>query len=394
MKKKLFQRVDFQVATLVVTIVAISTLITFYLVYSMSYTEMIGVLEKNSISIATYIDEKINSDIFTEIKVKEDMNSELYDEAYSLFNDVRSITGTKYLYTATKNANGDLIYHIDGLPTDDPDFRNVGDMIEAEFQEPLLRALENEIIIPDNILHTEWGDVYVAYYPLHGENNEVIAALGIEFLADNQADAYERIRIFLIGIITLICLASGIFAHFLFKRISNPHFKDIYNTDSLTKLKNRNAFDTDTNNSIQKHNLDGAILVLSDLNGLKQVNDKNGHKLGDFYIDACAKALLVDGIGDHVVYRIGGDEFATIISATKGDEDLHLKVDTYMNKVKSKLKDLCKDVVLNASVSMGYAICRGSGIDAWELAQREADAAMYKDKRAYYEKNKDLDGRK
>ncbi len=389
MDRKLLQRVDVQVAILVVAIVAFCSMMVYYLVYSMTYNELIRVLHNQSDSIAGHIDENLNTDIFHEIKTEEDMTGDAYREAYEFLNEVRAVSNAKYLYTAAMNDNGELIYHVDGLPYDDADFRNVGDLIEPEFQEPLFTAFENVVVTPDDILHTEWGDVYVAYYPIHGSDGDVVAALGIEFPADSQYRAYQNIRWTVNVFIVLICFIAGYVAHALFKRISNPHFRDMYNTDSLTKLKNRNAFDTDAHNNIEKHNLNGVIVVATDLNNLKKVNDQMGHKMGDFYIKSCALALGVDNMDYCIVYRIGGDEFMTLIPTRYGD-----RVEHYITAVKENLIALCGEHIPFASASMGYAVCEGTDLEAWEKAQRQADRAMYTDKKAFYEQNKELDGRR
>ncbi len=389
MNTKLLQRVDVQVTLLIIAIVALSSALIYHLVYKMSYDEMISLLGSESKSVAKYIDDSINSDIFTSVTTSNDMLTASYIEAHALFDSVRRLSNIKYLYTATKNKEDELIYHVDGLPYTDPDFRKVGDLIEADFQPPLLEALNNKVIVPEDILSTPWGYVYVSYYPLHDENGNVIAALGIEFDADSQFKAYRNIRLVVNLVILLLSLFFGFIARILFQRISNPYFKDIYNTDSLTNLKNRNAYDTDIYNAIQRHELDGAVLVITDINGLKIINDSMGHKMGDFYIEACAKSLSVDEMNFCVNYRIGGDEFATIIPSKYANQTA-----LYVMKVKEKLSDLCKENIPNGSASIGYAICTASSFAAWEIVQKAADESMYIDKKAYYQRNKSLDARK
>ncbi len=389
MNNKLLQRVDIQVTILVVVIVAFSVFFVFSLVYSMSYKEMLNMLEEDVNSLASHIEKNLNNEIFLEITDKDDMQQESYIKAQAFLDRIRSVSKVKYLYTAITNTKKELIYHVDGLPYDDPDFRNVGDLIESDFTEPLLKALQGTTVMPDDILKTEWGIVYIAYYPLHDKSGDVVAALGIEFPAERQYIAYRNIRIIINFVIAILCLLAGIVARSLFQRISNPHFRDIYNTDSLTKLKNRSAFDTDINNYIHRQRLDGVVLVITDLNGLKPINDTFGHKMGDFYIESCAKALVATNMQNNVVYRIGGDEFVTLIPA----ENYNM-VDMYIQSVKENVHILCSKKIANASVAMGYAVCKGTDLTSWEKAQKAADEAMYKDKRTYYEKNKSLNTRR
>ena len=86
--------------------------------------------------------------------------------------------------------------------------------------------------------------------------------------------------------------------------------------DPMTGVKNKHAY------IMNEKNMDTAItdgsaqefsLVVCDVNGLKKINDTLGHKAGDDYIrEACR---LVCGTFKHSpVYRIGGDEFAVILT--------------------------------------------------------------------------------
>ncbi|MCQ7020456.1 GGDEF domain-containing protein, partial [Clostridioides difficile] len=75
------------------------------------------------------------------------------------------------------------------------------------------------------------------------------------------------------------------------KRISNPSYTDFADTDYLTCLKNRNAFEVDMNN-LNNSNLKNLISIISiDLDGLKKSNDKFGHQTGDLYIKPACKII-------------------------------------------------------------------------------------------------------
>lgn len=73
---------------------------------------------------------------------------------------------------------------VGGLPEDADDFRYPGDAIEPEIQSELERALSGETVLPEKILDTDWGNIFIAYYPLHNESGEVVGALanGIRIL--------------------------------------------------------------------------------------------------------------------------------------------------------------------------------------------------------------------
>ena len=96
---------------------------------------------------------------------------------------------------------------------------------------------------------------------------------------------------------------------------------DLAYADSLTSLHNKGAFDICVLN-LQKQMEEsqdtplGFAVCIFDCNGLKDVNDENGHDKGDIYLKETSK--IICEVFDHSpVFRIGGDEFAAVL--TGGD---------------------------------------------------------------------------
>ena len=86
-------------------------------------------------------------------------------------------------------------------------------------------------------------------------------------------------------------------------------------TDSLTGVKNTHAY-VETEKHLDERIASGSIqefgVVVFDMNGLKQVNDTQGHEAGDRYIqDACR--MICRQFKHSPVYRIGGDEFVVLL---------------------------------------------------------------------------------
>ncbi len=86
--------------------------------------------------------------------------------------------------------------------------------------------------------------------------------------------------------------------------------------DPLTGLANRRAWDERLDEEMERSRRTGTALsvVLIDLDGFKEVNDRDGHAAGDHLLQAVARAwqTQVRGGGDFLA-RIGGDEFAVIV---------------------------------------------------------------------------------
>lgn len=378
------KRVDAQVSILMACIVAVSCASVYLFSYMFTYQDMINSLEDRVYSIYDFLDDELDASTFTELNIKADMTKDTYLSTKELFSDIKSATGVQYLYTAKRNAAGDLIYVIDGLPDSAEDFRYPGDLIEPEIVDKLNRALGGEVILPKNILHTSWGDIFITYLPMYDKSGNVIGVIGIEFAAGHQYQTYYKLRIIAPIIILAACALGTMCALVFFRRISNPHFQDVANTDYLTGLKNRNAYELDLKNLCVQHSINGLGLLLADLNGLKHVNDTWGHGMGDSYIKAFADALRSAVGAEGILYRIGGDEFLVMIHSADAEQ-----LKNYIDQIQWDFQCQVHENIPDGSCSIGSAICTADNLDAFENAYRQADADMYKNKKIYYAEKKD-----
>lgn len=80
--------------------------------------------------------------------------------------------------------------------------------------------------------------------------------------------------------------------------------------DVLTGLLNRNAFSLAVASLLQQRGPAG--IVYADVNGLKEINDTQGHKAGDEALKRTAD-LLTECCGREHAYRVGGDEFIVLM---------------------------------------------------------------------------------
>lgn len=107
-----------------------------------------------------------------------------------------------------------------------------------------------------------------------------------------------------------------------------------------------------------------------DVNGLHEVNNKFGHKVGDQMLQIVAGALLQE-FPYKQVFRIGGDEFV-VISEDADANECALKMGRVAQQVESH------------DYYIAYGIAhRENEIGADRIAQ-EADERMLENKRAYY----------
>jgi len=138
----------------------------------------------------------------------------------------------------------------------------------------------------------------------------------------------------------------------------------ILRTDALTITLNRNMFEKDL---LAYHHGERGVILVFDLNNLKNVNDEFGHTKGDKYIVYTANLIKRCFEQCGIVYRIGGDEFAVICKNMQTDDIVPL-----LSEFKSTL------ALTDYSVAVGYA--EYNNTIKKHVAFKDADDAMYANK--------------
>lgn len=138
--------------------------------------------------------------------------------------------------------------------------------------------------------------------------------------------------------------------------------------DMLTGLYNRNRYieRLEAYKQVQDQQI-GAIYI--DLNGLKKVNDEQGHRAGDELIVRAAGTIA--GIFAEDAYRVGGDEFVVILLDVSR-EDFARKTEQLRRQMQENSVDASIGVVWQAST------------ENLENLLRRADENMYREKKRYY----------
>ena len=84
-------------------------------------------------------------------------------------------------------------------------------------------------------------------------------------------------------------------------------------TDLITGSLNLNAFEEKIRKIDEECQQDGLVILTCDINMLKTINDQGGHAAGDAHICALARLLENHLMAFGKTYRIGGDEFASLL---------------------------------------------------------------------------------
>ena len=157
--------------------------------------------------------------------------------------------------------------------------------------------------------------------------------------------------------------------------------ENLANTDGLTGLFNERYFSSVLHRKEQKKL--PFVLYYLDLDHFKPVNDTYGHDMGDKLLKAVAERLLKCIRSNDFAFRIGGDEFALIISAEMEDS---LCMQTKMRIVQSLLLPYEIDgKTLHIGASCGYAVYPLETEDTGKI-RILADQRMYAEKKENHQK--------
>lgn len=208
---------------------------------------------------------------------------------------------------------------------------------------------------------TSAGGKTIVLFPLEFKNELLGYIWTINFssnLADNIKQTLE---------LTTFILASEIYSYRLIDKL---HI--LSSTDMLTGVMNRNEMNNYVDSLANSFSGKSVGILFVDLNGLKAINDSDGHNAGDDLLKNAANAMR-DVFAVHEIFRAGGDEFVVVLTDLT-EEELQYKVD--------RLKAASENYE-NVVFAVGAAY--ENDVKNIRIALRNADERMYADKKRYYE---------
>lgn len=152
--------------------------------------------------------------------------------------------------------------------------------------------------------------------------------------------------------------------------------RNLARTDALTGASNKfsyNELEKEINKHIDKKSMDQFAVVICDINNLKIINDTLGHDVGDEYIKE-AKNILCTVFKTSTVFRVGGDEFVSVLDGN----DYYTR-----DYLLQKLKDINEENHLNNKVTIACGMSDYNPDEDKRLVDvfRRADELMYQDKK-------------
>ena len=209
---------------------------------------------------------------------------------------------------------------------------------------------------------TSAGAHNIVLFPLKSGNQLLGFMWAINFDVSRSIKIKETLEV------TTFILGSELGNYMLLDRL-----KILSSKDMLTGVMNRNEMNTYVEElSRGKKHVNSSVGVLfMDMNGLKRINDSQGHPAGDIMLKNAAEVLR-KAFDETEVFRAGGDEFA-VIKLDIEEEELFARLE--------KIKEYCKEYE-----GLYFAIggCVEKECRNVRVALRIADERMYEDKRRFY----------
>jgi|GEM_PF-1663043 len=300
---------------LIITVFAVAIGV-FIIVFGLSYNATMNDLREKAFGVRDYV---LDSITFYDLKDIE-ITGEAGDRARALtqekLNLLLSVGNFTHLYIAAQNEFGDIVTT---LSHKSPDGFSTPYVPTGALYNDLLKSFNDGVAVTGRWMYkTGFGHIYSILWPVFDINYNPIAVVCMEFNAESTYLSLRSMVIYSLFLSLAVIAIFSVIAYLSMSKVSEPIYKKIAYLDFLTGLNNRLSYEQRLAycESLILQNISITIIIF-DINNLNAINETLGHKQGDNYIIKTAKIIseLVDDLGE--AYRIGGDEFASIIVGRK-----------------------------------------------------------------------------
>ena len=187
-------------------------------------------------AIHRLVSHKFTKEDFETINSPEDMKLPRYKILQQELNEIRTLNSTRYLYTAGRDDDGNLVYLVDGLDLGAEDFAYPGTYIEEEMIPYINAALSGETTYSKEIVNTTWGHIYTACYPIMSDDGtEVIGALCMEMDVEDTYVFLKKSTRTTVRTAGIAVIVSAVLAGWIYGALRRQHKKDLEQQELLQK---------------------------------------------------------------------------------------------------------------------------------------------------------------
>ena len=374
-------RKSWSLVVITVIIVTLFLLFPAHLLYT-NYTQtMLEEMTKRALAVANTTATLLALDSLPYIELSRavqkdpaNIDKQYYASMHALFAELREETNMDYLYTQYKINGTNCVFLLDGEEQENYLLAIPGSqdsMISTECAE----VFQNATAISTGIIeHERWGTSVFAHAPIIDKRDDsviglVTAGFSIATLKSNMQNMFFLILGLFSLIIILVSLALCIVLRL------REHSLD---TEYLTKLGTKHYFENQLIRvaDYAKSTKTPFSLLMLDIDGFKLINDTYGHLTGDRVLQIVATIIRSNVQVTDSCSRIGGDEFAIILSSSPLEQAL-LTAQAIQNTIREYTTEDIPELEL--SISIGVAQYDDSHT-IQELIE-QADQALYKAKK-------------
>ncbi|MDI1292532.1 MAG: bifunctional diguanylate cyclase/phosphodiesterase [Methylobacter sp.] len=218
-------------------------------------------------------------------------------------------------------------------------------------------------------------DIKMISVPVPDHSTNLAGLLGVAYAAENSLSAQEASVIRAILAVMVMVVGSS---KVLSRTLLELEYYAVH--DPLTGLHNRRQFNDILNYEIgrsERHQHEFSLLML-DLDDFKDINDSYGHPTGDTALCSIANVLLEHTRNGDLCARIGGDEFAIILTET-GPKGARVVAEKIGKALRELAITSAQGNRFHLTVSIGVSSYPVDGLTIDTLLEG-VDAAMYKAK--------------
>ncbi len=173
------------------------------------------------------------------------------------------------------------------------------------------------------------------------------------------------------------------------RKQAETQLQELTLTDDLTGLRNRRGFFflTEQELKLARNKRTGIQLwlIYADLDGLKKINDNLGHDVGSRAIVQTAEVLKSTFRESDIIARLGGDEFV-ILAVSAATDGGNIMLERLQDNLRGY--NIRERLPYRLSLSVGIVRVDAERAASIEDVLKEADQAMYEDKRSKKEQQR------
>lgn len=416
---------------LVITVVflLVVTVSLGYLLVSQTKRSIVALMQTRMLDISNTAAAMIDGDALKSV-TSADEGTEKYESIMRTLRYFQDSIDLKYIYCVRDMGDGTFTFGLDPTVEDPGEFGS-----PIVYTDALNKASKGHAAADSVQYQDAWGTFYSAYSPVFDSEGKVAGIIAVDFSAEwyNQQLAGLTGTTIIVAVLSLL-IGGGIVTAIATKRqkqigsiqgqlnnMANTLMHEMGNDpseeegspaspssgnadsmdsleeqiqtmqtelqtqiaqvhghayqDGLTGVKSKQAFinaEAALDQKLAEGTISELALVVCDVNGLKTINDTKGHKAGDEYIRQACK-MVCDIFTHSPVYRVGGDEFAVILT----DRDYQNR-EVLMYRLHNR--SMAHIATEGAVVSGGLAEYDSNSDQSIREVFERADATMYKEK--------------